>query len=648
MERAPYGSWRSEIRSSEVAAGARRLSQPRIDAGFVYWLEARPSEGGRQCVMRAPVESPESGHVEVSPAGVNVRTRVHEYGGGDYRVGHGRVELVRFDDQRIWSIQAGEARAETAIGRRHADLVASPDDRLLAAVEERDVGAAEPANRLVCYRREPSGRLDPEPIVVFEDSDFVSSPAFSPAGDRLAFIAWRHPDMPWDATELWEVELGDAGPVGPPRQRAGGGESIVQPSYAADGGLTFVGDRSGWWNLHRFDGDTVRPLCERPAEFAGPHWVFGLSSHAHVDDGTIVCVRREGGRDVLGRLATEGGRLEDHPLPFTEIGYLRVSGRHACFVAASPTEPAGVHLLDLSSGALRPVQRGSSIELDDTWISVAEPLTYASGDGREAHAYFYAPKNPHFDAPAAERPPLVVKTHGGPTAAASSGLDAKVQYWTSRGFAYLDVDYAGSTGYGRAYRQSLAGQWGVFDVEDCVAGAAALADLGRSDPGRQAITGGSAGGYTTLCALTFTDAFSAGASHYGIGDLEALARDTHKFEARYLDGLIGPYPDRKDLYVARSPIHHTDRLSCPVIFFQGLDDKVVPPNQSEAMVAALAAQGIAHAYVAFEGEQHGFRQAKNICTALDGEAWFYGRVFGFDVGDAPEGVELVEGRGLSR
>jgi len=289
---------------------------------------------------------------------------------------------------------------------------------------------------------------------------------------------------------------------------------------------------------------------------------------------------------------------------------------------------------------------GSSLELDSSRVSRAETVHFASEDGREAHAYFYAPKNPDFEAPAGERPPVVVKSHGGPTAAAYSGLEPKVQYWTSRGFALLDVDYAGSTGYGRDYRRSLTGQWGVYDVEDCIAAARAMAAEGRVDPRRQAISGGSAGGYTTLCALTFHDVFAAGASHYGIGDLEALARDTHKFEARYLDGLIGPYPERQDLYRARSPIHSAEQLSCPVIFFQGLDDKVVPPNQSEAMARALAEQGIAHAYVAFEGEQHGFRQAKNICTALDGEAWFYGRVFGIDVGEAPQGVSLVPGKGI--
>ncbi len=644
---APYGSWRSGIRSEDVAAGARRLSQPRIDGAFVYWLEGRPSEAGRQCVVRAPLDAPGTGHVDVTPPDANVRTRVHEYGGGDYRVHRGRVEFVRFDDQRIWSTAAGGTEAVSAPGPRYADLVGSPDDSLLVAVEERDVGAHEPENRLVCFRRDGSGRLAPEPIVVFEGSDFVSAPAFSPDGRRLAFTVWRHPDLPWDATELFEVEVDASGAIGAPRRIAGGdGESILQPSYSAAGALTFVSDRSGWWNPYALHDGEVRPLCRREAEFGGPQWVFGLSWSAHLDDGTLLCVRREQGRDVLGRLIPERGEIVDYALPYTEIGYVRAEGRHACFLGGSPTEAASVVVLDVVSGEARLAQRGSALDLDASWVSAAEPVRFESAGGRHAYAYFYAPRHPDFAGPSDERPPVVVKSHGGPTAAASSALDPRVQYWTSRGFAYLDVDYAGSTGYGRDYRRSLAGQWGVYDVEDCIAAASAMAELGRVDPRRQAISGGSAGGYTTLCALTFADAFAAGASHYGIGDLEALARDTHKFEARYLDGLIGPYPERQDLYVARSPIHATDRLSCPVIFFQGLDDKVVPPNQSEAMAAALAEQGIAHAYVAFEGEQHGFRQAKNICTALDGEAWFYGQVFGFDVGAAPVGVDLVPGRGL--
>ena len=645
--RAPFGSWRSEIRSTDVAAGARRLSQPRVDGGFVYWLEGRPAEGGRQCVVRAPLDAPGSGHEDVTPADANVRTRVHEYGGGDYRVHRGRVEFVRFDDQRIWSVHEGRAEPVSAPGPRYADLVGSPDDALLVAVEERDAGGQEPENRLVCFRRDATRRLAPDPVVVFEGSDFVSAPAFSPDGRRLAFTVWRHPDMPWDATELWEVELDATGPKSAPRRIAGGdGESILQPAYSAAGALTFVSDRSGWWNPHVLQGGEIRPLCRREAEFGGPQWVFGLSWLAHLDDGTLLCVRREGGRDVLARLVPESGRLEDFELPYTEIGSVRAQGRHACFIGGSPVEAPAVIVLDVVSGEARIARRGSAMELEPAWVSAGEPIEFASQEGRRAHAYYYAPRNPDCEGPAGERPPVLVKSHGGPTAAASSALDPRVQYWTSRGFAYLDVDYAGSTGYGRDYRRSLAGQWGVYDVEDCIAAAKAMADAGRVDPQRQAISGGSAGGYTTLCALTFHDAFAAGASHYGIGDLEALARDTHKFEARYLDGLIGPYPEQRDLYVARSPIHATDRLSCPVIFFQGLDDKVVPPNQSEAMAKALAEQGIAHAYVAFEGEQHGFRQARNICTALDGEAWFYGQVFGFDVGDAPAGVELVPGRGL--
>ena len=643
---APYGSWRSIIGSAEIAAGGRRLSQPRLHAGHVYWLEGRPSEGGRQVVVRSPVASPGTGHEDLSPPDVNVRSTVHEYGGGDYAVSASGLDFVRFDDQRIWR---GGGQPLGLKGARHADFVRSPDGRLLAAVEESPREGGEPENRLVCFAQRPDGEMDPTPSVLFAEADFVSAPTFSPDGRRLAFTCWHHPHMPWDVTELHEVEFDQAGPRSVARRVVVGGgsdESILQPRYSPDGVLTFISDRSGWWNLYQMHQGEVRALCPRSAEFAGPQWVFGLSWYDFIDADTILCVRREAGRDVLANLEIKTGRLEDWTLPHCEIGGVRVDRGHACFMAGGSDSAAGVAVLDLAKAETRMARSSSALDFDPAWLSRAEAIEFASTDGRRAHAYYYAPCNPDCEAPAGERPPLLVKSHGGPTAAASSSLDPRIQYWTSRGFAILDVDYAGSTGYGRDYRKSLEGCWGVADVEDCIAGARALADDGRVDSQRLAISGGSAGGFTTLCALTFHDVFAAGASHYGIGDLEALLRDTHKFEARYLDGLVGPYPERADLYRARSPIHSADRLSCPVIFFQGLEDRVVPPNQSEAMAAALAEQGIAHAYVTFEGEQHGFRQAKNIRTALDGEAWFYGRVFGFDSGPAPEGVRLEPGSGL--
>jgi dipeptidyl aminopeptidase/acylaminoacyl peptidase len=424
---------------------------------------------------------------------------------------------------------------------------------------------------------------------------------------------------------------------------AGGeGESIFQPAFSPGGELAFVSDRSGWWNLHLLTESGPRSISERSAEFAGPQWVFGLSSYAFVSNDEILCTYASGGGSRLARLEVSGGRLDDYRLPYTSFGGIRVEGGQACFVGAAPDRPSCVACMDLAEGSVHEVAIGSSLDLDSALFSRPEPIEFASEGGRRAHAYYYAPRSAAFVGEAGTRPPLLVKSHGGPTSAASSALDLRIQYWISRGFALIDVDYGGSTGYGRTYRELLRGQWGVVDVEDCIAAALAVADEGRVDRDRLAISGGSAGGYTTLCALTFHDTFHAGASHYGIGDLEALARDTHKFESRYTDGLVGPYPEEQALYRERSPIHFADRLSCPVIFFQGLEDRIVPPSQAEAMVAVLASRGIRHAYVPFEGEQHGFRSAPNICTALEGELYFYSEIFGFEVEERPAAVRIVE------
>ncbi len=626
----PYGSWPSPITSARVVAGARRLSLPRLDGERVAWLEGRPEEGGRQVVMAAvPGQAPE----ELSPADVNVRSRVHEYGGGDYLLRDGRLYYVDFASQRLF----GPEGAISEPGPRHADMALSPDGRWLVAVEERPRDGAEPENRIVAL---PAAGGSPQ--VVASGHDFVSSPRFSPDGSRLAFTAWSHPDMPWDASALYVVAWGRDGPSGDPRRVAGGaGESVQTPRFAPDGRLTFVSDRSGWWNLHQERDGGVHALCPMEAEFGRPEWVFGLCGYDFVDDATILCRYGRGGVDRLARLDVASGRLDDLALPYEWFDGVQVADGRAVFLAGSPVRAPEVVCLDLADDSTRTLRHSGPADLDPAVFSRPQPIEFASADGRTAHAFYYPPSNPGVRAPESERPPLLVKSHGGPTGAAHPVLDLRIQYWTSRGFAVVDVNYAGSTGYGRAYRERLRGQWGVADVEDCVAAARDLAGRGWVDGERMAISGGSAGGFTTLCALTFHDVFGAGASHYGIGDLEALARDTHKFESRYLDGLVAPYPEGKAVYEARSPLRATERLSCPVIFFQGLEDEVVPPNQAEAMVAALASRGIPHAYVPFEGEQHGFRRAENIVTALDGELFFYASVFGFEVDVAPEAVRIV-------
>jgi dipeptidyl aminopeptidase/acylaminoacyl peptidase len=459
--------------------------------------------------------------------------------------------------------------------------------------------------------------------------DFYAAPRISPDGRSLAFLCWDHPRMPWDGTDLFLATFAGDGDVASLRHIAGGEtESIQQPSFAPDGMLYFVSDRTEWWNLYRFTGQ-VEPLLSRNAEFGVPPWVFGISTYAFASADRIVCAYNELGTWKLGVLNTKSGVWRATNMPYTDIAYVRAQGDRALFVAASSTEPPAIVRLDLDSSHAQVVRRSVTNSFGVDTVSAAHAIDYAVPDGERVHAFLYRPQSALATAPSSERPPLLVMSHGGPTSATSSALNLKIQYWTSRGFAVLDVNYRGSTGYGRSYRRRLDGGWGVIDVEDCVQGALHMVGLGEVDSSRLAIRGGSAGGYTTLCALTFHDVFRAGASHYGISDLELLARDTHKFESRYLERLVGPYPQARARYRERSPIHHAERLNCPVIFFQGAEDRVVPPNQTERLVQALKARSIPVAYLLFPGEQHGFRRAENVRRALESELYFYARVFGF-------------------
>ena len=575
---------------------------------------------------------------EVTPAAANVRTLVHEYGGGEYRVLGGEVFWVELGSpgiRRLGSRGVSTLRGSQG-GPRYADFARSPDGRFLLAVEEEHAGSgAEATNRLVCFDLAESGGRH----LLAEGHDFFASPCFAPDGSRLAWLSWDHPDMPWDATTLWVAPWGPAG-AGVPRAAAGGGEeSVFQPDFSPEGRLTFVSDRTGWWNLHGERDGGVAALCPREEEFGLPQWVFGLRTWGFLGEDAILCVHARDGRWQLARLELSRGALDDLTLPYSEFLGLRTDGRRATFVAASPSSPAVVCSLDLASGRVRELRRSTELALPSDRLSTPQAISFASEDGRNAHAFLYAPAGGAIRAPEGERPPLLVKSHGGPTSATGAALQLRIQYWTTRGFMVIDVNYGGSSGYGRSYRNLLRGRWGDVDVGDCTRAALFAAEQAGADVARLAISGGSAGGYTTLCALTFRDVFAAGASYYGIGDLEALARDTHKFESRYLDRLVGPWPERSDLYRARSPIHHTEQLSCPVVFFQGLEDKVVPPNQAEAMVAALASRGITHGYLAFEGEQHGFRRAESIVASLEGELSFYSKVIGFPT-EVPPHLEI--------
>jgi dipeptidyl aminopeptidase/acylaminoacyl peptidase len=633
---APCGAWASPITAAVVAAGATPLSQVLLDGGEVYWLAGRANEGGRNTLLRRRGDAIQ----ELTPAPFNVRTRVHEYGGGATLVADSHIWFSNFADNRVYRVDraGGGALVPVSAGgaRRWADFVLDRAHRRLIGVrEDHSAGAAYPVNTLCAL-----GADDSETILV-EGNDFYSSPRISPDGKHVAWLCWDHPRMPWQGTELWLAEIGADGTLLDGRLIAGGEEeAIVQPEWSPDGTLYFVSDRSGWWNLYRYDHGVVHAVCPRAAEFGGPHWTFGNSMYGFRSATEIVCTYIEDGVSRLARLDTGCGKLAGIDTPYQEIRELRVENDTVALLGGAPTVAAEIACIDLITGR-RDVLARSIEQLPDVgYLSVPQSIRYPSEGERTAYAFYYPPTNKDYAPQPGERPPLMVIGHGGPTGMAASTLKLATQFWTSRGFAVLDVNYGGSTGFGRAYRDLLKGQWGVIDVEDCVAGARYLADRDLVDRERLVIRGGSAGGLTTLCALAFHDVFKAGASYYGVSDLKGLDADSHKFESHYNEYLIAPKADADRVYAERSPINHTDKLHRPMIFFQGLDDKVVPPPQSEVMVCALRARGVPVAYVTLEGEGHGFRKADSIVRTLEAELYFYLRVFGIPVPASLPAVEI--------
>lgn len=627
------GSWPSPLDAADVASAGVRLSEPRLDGGNIHWLERRPSEGGRTVLVR---RNPDGRVEDVLEAGFNVRTRVHEYGGGAYTVHAGHVWFVHDGDGAVWHRPPSEpARRLTEPGvAAFADLQVDATRRRLICVRE-DYSETPPAAALVAIDWQ-EGRVD----VLQEGWDFYASPRVSPDGDSMAWLCWNNPFMPWDDAACYRGRFDAAGRLAGVQHVAGGGdESIFQPQWSPDGILHLVSDRDEWWNLYRAEEDGLTALAPRQAEFGLPQWVFGQSTYAFAGPEEIHCACTESGSWHLARW-TPGDGLLTRPVGLTEISGLVCDGDELVFIGASPERSATI--MRLESGEDRPeaVRESTSIALSPACLSRPEPVTFPTTEGELAHALFYPPANPDCRPLEGELPPLLVKSHGGPTGATSTAFDPRIQFWTSRGIAVLDVNYRGSTGYGRTYRRRLYGNWGRFDVADCVAGARHLAGRGRVDGERLLISGSSAGGYTVLCALAFHDAFAAGASYYGVADLVGLMRMTHKFEAHYTDQLIGPWPRERMRYMARSPLEHAQDIACPVLFLQGLEDKVVPPAQTEAMVAALEKKGLPHACVTFPGEQHGFRKGENVQRALAAEWVFYGRVLGFPTPSALPPLEI--------
>ena len=615
----PYGTWPGALDATTVArAGGRRFGTLAVDGPRTRWSESRPEDGGRVAVV-------DSAAGDLTPPGANARTRVHEYGGGAVWYHGDAVFYSEFSDSRLYRdgkpITAEPPEPNSV---RFADGAVTPDGSTIVCVRERHEGG-EVLNELVSMPADGSA----EPTVIQSGHDFYMAPRFDPTGTRLAWFAWDHPNMPWDGTFLYvDGEVVAGGPD----------ESVLDPQWSPDGALHWCSDRTGWWNLYR-DGEQLTSLDD--AEIGAPAWVFGTTRYAFLSDGRIVCVVTRRAADSLHVL--EDGALRDLGLGWTSFSStaLAADGSRVVFSAGSPTQASTLVSYDVDEGREQVLRRSLEIELDPATISVPRAIEFPTADGVNAHAFYYPPSNPGFEGPADESPPLQVTCHGGPTAHVTPHLGLDMQYFTQRGIGVVDVNYRGSTGYGREYRRLLNGRWGEIDWADCVSAAKHLAEGGDADPDRTWVEGGSAGGYVVFCALVFDpEAFAAGVSYFGVADAEALALDTHKFESRYLDSMIGPYPERADLYRARSPVHFVDRLERPLLLLQGLDDKVVLPAQAEAMVEVLERKGIPYAYLPFEGEGHGFRKEENIVRSLEATLSFVGQVFGFEPADDIEPVAL--------
>jgi dipeptidyl aminopeptidase/acylaminoacyl peptidase len=643
----PFGTWSSPITADMVARSGSRLTAPWLENGTAWWLEGRPTENGRVVLVK---DEPGRDPVDVVPNGFNVRTGVHEYGGGAYSIHAGRAFVSDFDDQRLYRIDPGSTPVAITPAvenklHRFADGRVTQDGTTWIGVRERHAASgrsADVVNELVALPTDGSS----EPRVIAGGLDFYSNPRISPDGSRLCFLAWNLPWMPWDGCELFVADLGADGDLTGITHVAGadGREAIWQPEWSPSGDLVFASDRSGWWNLERIRGGERSVLHAAEAEFGYPAWTFGSCSFAFLDDGRIICGYDAGGSTFFGLLDSESGRLESLEIELDAwwgSPYVAAEGSTFVVIAGASAIPNQIRRIDVGSGATEVLRTSAAIPVSTEYFSVPHPIEFPTEGGLTAHALVYPPTNPDYEAPEGERPPLIVVSHGGPTGNASAIFSLDMQFWTTRGFAVVDVNYGGSTGYGREYRQRLNGEWGVVDLEDCVNAARYLVDEGDADPNRLLITGGSAGGYTTICALTFTDVFAAGATYFGIADLEQFGGgETHKFELQYEHTLVGPYPERADIYRARSPIHFVDQISTPMLVLQGADDKIVPPSQADLIVGALRERGIPHAYFLYEGEGHGFRKAENIVRSLGAELSFYAQVLGFEPGDPLPRLEI--------
>jgi dipeptidyl aminopeptidase/acylaminoacyl peptidase len=641
-QRAPYGSWITPFTSELISRQTIGFGTIVIDGDDIYWIETRPAEGGRHVIVRRAANGTT---FDITPQSYNARTRVHEYGGGAYVVHEGVVYFSNYADQRLYrqsarailhSPQMRESSPtpeclNTPAGMYFAEAVYDKRrHRLIAVCEEHSANNGAVVNSIAAIALDGSGHV----TKLAEGFDFYAMPKLDPTGDKLAWLCWKHPNMPWDGTQLFVAHFNADGSLDGPDLIAGGvDESVAQPEWSPGSELYFISDRDGWWNIHRHRNGAVETMHEAQSEFCRASWHLGYSSYAFVDSEKLICSYNQKGFWKIGQIDLKSKKLSEIKTEFTDVWWLKMMGRKAVFRGASPSKPQSIILLDIDSGECQSIAQSTHMMLDQEMISEPEAIEFKSTDGETAHGFYYRPKNKNYRGLEMEKPPLLVKVHGGPSGTALTMLNLEIQFWTSRGFAVLDVNYSGSTGYGRAYRERLAGTWGIKDVDDCISGAVHLVEIGAVDGDRLLVSGGSAGGFTTLALLTFKNTFKAGASYYGISDLETMRRETHKFESHYLDKLVGAYPAQRDIYIARSPLYHIELLSRPIAFFQGQEDKIVPPNQTEMMVDALRRKNVPVACLIFENEQHAFRRGENIRRSLDGELYFYAKVLGFKAPD---------------
>ena len=642
---APYGSWRSPISAEWVAASSQHWINQLYAAGEnIYLLLRLPEQGGRSTVARLQGD----GHIEqLTPATFDARTRVYEYGGSCFAVNDSVIYFSNFPDDRLYRHLPGESpRPITAAGdMRYADLVIDHKRNRLICIREDHTPTGEPKHTLAAVNLDG----DEFGAVLFDQTDFVAFPVLSQDGRKLAWVAWNHPNMPFFSSSLWAADVDEDGSLTNiqqivPEQE----ESVTDPRWSPNGDLYFCSDRSNWWNLYRWQDGEITAVSPMAAELGNPYWNIGKTMYRFLTPSRVLAAYNQNGTWHLAQIDTETGTRKELITDFTYIVHLEVVGDHAFVVAGSSSTPRALFMLDLISGEYTCLASSVQHSIPEAYISPSAHISYPTENGLQAHGFYHPPHNPEFEAPAGELPPLIVIAHGGPTGSVKHALDIGVQFYTSRGFAVLEINYGGSAGYGREYRNRLRGEWGVVDVDDAVNGARYLVQQGLADGERTIVRGGSAGGFTTFAALAFRDVFKAGSSHYGISDLEFWDQETHKFEAHYCRTLIGPYPEQTALYRERSPIHRAGEINVPLLIFQGLDDKVVPPNQSRFVADALRARGVPVAHVEFEGEAHGFRFFETNVRVHQTELAFFGQVFGFDPADELPPMHIDNLDGLAR